>query len=203
LAKKIAVHYARKPKNLKIWRVEFDKGVLLIVGNFIGMHSKEGASGFKMSNGSMNVLLTLLGLSGSELAVTQKEKEIILWLVEHDQEVRGLGNSGFDIDEMPWELETYEMEKEFLIRVICGAKKKIGWDKLDYAPNMEIMDSLLDGFYDLINNFSSENINTHAYSEWLNEAAANPVFINPHGFPKCKKHGILLYWHGCIACNDK
>lgn len=78
----------------------------------------------------------------------------------------------------------------------------MGWDRLDYAPNIKIIETLLDNFNDLINDFNAEYIDTNAYSEWINEAAISPQFINPQGFPKCKEHGILLYWYGCIACND-
>lgn len=50
----------------------------------------------------------------------------------------------------------YEIEKEFLKKVIYGAKERMGWDRLDYAPNIKIIETLLDNFNDLINDFSAE-----------------------------------------------
>jgi len=50
-----------------------------------------------MSNGATNVFLDVLALSGSDLAVTTREKEFIVWLNQRDQSVVGIGTVGFSI----------------------------------------------------------------------------------------------------------
>ncbi|UJF33831.1 hypothetical protein [Paenibacillus hexagrammi] len=125
------------------------------MGNYVCNRSKN--IDLKMSNGGFTVFLTVLGLSGSILATTTKEKELILWLLEHDIEVRGLGCGGFDIEDIPWEYANYENEKYFLIKVIEGAKSKLGWDTLDYTPNEEIIFSNLDKFIELVSNYRPAN----------------------------------------------
>jgi len=154
-----------------------------------------------ISNGGTTVLLTVIGLSGSIIAQSNKEKDILLWILEHDQEVRGLGNAGFDICDIPWDSENFEAEKNFLIRVIDGANQKLGWDKLDYEPNESRIYIYIDKLKDLITKFQSKDINKQSYRDWIKESS-DPRFTNPIGYTKCKTHGILLYFNGCIACND-
>ena len=56
-----------------------------------------------MSNLTTDVFINVLSLSGSALAVTVEEKQLVVWLSEKDQKFVGLGTVGFDIVEMPWE----------------------------------------------------------------------------------------------------
>lgn len=55
----------------------------------------------------------------------------------------------------------------------------------------------------MIRILAPENIKKDEYIEWINLGIRDKRFKNPEGYPKCEKHGILLYWNGCIACNDK
>lgn len=158
---------------------------------------------FSMSNGGFTVFLTVLGLSGSVLATTKKEMELILWLLEHDIEVRGLGNGGFDVAEMPWEYTNFDTEQEFLIDVIKSALSKLGWDKLNYNPNEEIVFGFLNNFMELILKFDSEYIDDNEYREWISAGITDYTFNPSEGYQKCDKHEILLHFGGCIACNDK
>lgn len=50
-----------------------------------------------MSNTATSVFLQILALSGSDLAVTDREKEFIVWLNQRDQSVIGAGTVGFSI----------------------------------------------------------------------------------------------------------
>lgn len=79
------------------------------MGNYI--FNRSNNLDFGMSNGGLTVFLTVLGLSGTLSANTKKEKELILWLMEHDIEVRGLGNGGFDVEDIPWDVINFEIEK--------------------------------------------------------------------------------------------
>lgn len=86
------------------------------------------------SNGCMSSLMTLIGLSGSKLARTDFEKNLIIWLVEKDQSHIGIGTAGFDITEMPWMRECFDEQKLFMESVLEGVMNKIGWETLDYEP---------------------------------------------------------------------
>ncbi|MGG3507727.1 hypothetical protein ABES58_19860 [Paenibacillus lautus] len=55
-----------------------------------------------MSNGLTSVFIEVLAISGSQLAKTNRERELIIWLAQRDQAIVGIGTVGFDIDEMPW-----------------------------------------------------------------------------------------------------
>ena len=51
-----------------------------------------------MSNMATDVFINVLSLSGSILAETVEEKQLIVWLSEKDQKFAGLGTVGFDIE---------------------------------------------------------------------------------------------------------
>ncbi|WP_297424481.1 hypothetical protein [Clostridium sp.] len=122
-----------------------------------------------MSNGGMAVFLTVIVLSGSRLAIKKKEKEIIQWFVEQDDTVRGRGCNGFDICDIPWEKETFEKERQFLLKVLDGAKAKLGWEVLSYQPNEDFVFRYLEKFETLLLNFTSEYIDENTYSLWLED----------------------------------
>ncbi|WP_235332709.1 hypothetical protein [Paenibacillus polymyxa] len=85
-----------------------------------------------MSNGLTSVFIEVLVISGSVLAKTNREKELIIWLAQRDQSVVGIGAVGFDIDEMPWTIDSFESEKDFILDTISNAADGLGWEKLSY-----------------------------------------------------------------------
>ncbi|MGG1942855.1 hypothetical protein ABFY57_24575 [Paenibacillus polymyxa] len=80
-----------------------------------------------MSNGLTSVFIEVLAISGSVLAKTNREKELIIWLAQRDQSVVGIGTVGFDIDEMPWTIGSFESEKDFILDTISNAADGLGW----------------------------------------------------------------------------
>lgn len=72
------------------------------------------------SNGCTDVLLTVIGLSGSKSAQANDEKNMIIWLMEKDQSAVGMGTVGFDISEMPWKKACFENQKHFMNEEIMG-----------------------------------------------------------------------------------
>ena len=85
-----------------------------------------------MSNGLTDVFISVLVLSGSRLAETVDEKRLIVWFAEKDQSRVGMGTVGFDIREMPWNIERFEESRLFMLNtvwldtddpVICGYPK--------------------------------------------------------------------------------
>lgn len=91
-----------------------------------------------MSNGLTSVFISTLGLSGTRLAKTDDEKRMIIWLLEKDQSAIGSGTVGFDICEMPWNPVSFYATKCFLLNVIEGAKRKIGYYHTSISQNMTL-----------------------------------------------------------------
>ena len=112
----------------------------------------------------------------------------------------GLDNVDFDIVDMPWDKDSFDEDKAFILKVIEGAKQKLGWETLDYHPNEEIVFDFLDTFRKLIEPMTSDDIIDASLTEWLEEADENdPVRC---GFPKCKIHDTYVSIHGCQVCTD-
>ncbi|MFF2479718.1 hypothetical protein [Paenibacillus sp. NPDC058071] len=119
-----------------------------------------------MSNTATSVLLEVLALSGSDLAVTEREKEFIVWLNQRDQSVVGIGTVGFSISEMPWMKRDFNELKRFLLSVIDGAINKHRWEQLNYIPNEDIVVRNLNHMRLLINNFKEEFVDESHYIYW-------------------------------------
>ncbi|MGG3284549.1 hypothetical protein [Paenibacillus solani] len=110
------------------------------MGNTIVLNSnRENIKPLSMTNTLTAVFLEVLVLSGSMAANTNREKEFIIWLAQRDQEVVGMGTVGFDIDELPWTIDNFTKEKEFLIEVLDKAIGGQVWSKLNYEPNKEMV----------------------------------------------------------------
>lgn len=153
-----------------------------------------------MSNGLTNVFINVLLLSGSQIAQTVEEKRLIVWLAEKDQSKVGTGNVGFDICEMPWNMQTFEENRAFLLEVITAAENKIGWEYLGYVPNEELLFPCLKRFAELVSQMKQSNIQSNVLDEWMLAAQEDdPVRC---GFPICKKHNTLLTIFGCQICNN-
>ncbi len=157
-----------------------------------------------MSNGLTDVLIDYLLISGSELAVSESEKRMIAFLAEKQQTIIGMGTVGFDIIEMPWQLDSFHKDKAFLLKVIDYARmlsfKKSVWDKLGYEPNQEHIDYALSRFDTLIKRMTENDIDNNNLQEWLADREQDdPVCC---GYPKCPKHGVILSLFGCKLCND-
>lgn len=154
-----------------------------------------------MSNGATNVLLDVLALSGSDLAVTPREKEFIVWLNQRDQSVVGIGTVGFSISEMPWTTRDFIELKRFLLSVIDGAINKCRWEDLNYTPNEYMVVRILNHLCLLITNFHEEFVDESYYTYWVTDESDEEPTI-PIGFPKCSNHKVLLSCHGCLLCNN-
>ena len=53
-------------------------------------------------------------MSGSKIAQSDCERNLIIWLMEKDQSIVGLGTVGFDIMEMPWKKQSFEEQRLFM-----------------------------------------------------------------------------------------
>ena len=110
----------------------------------------------KLSNGATDVLIDVLLLSGSSLAQTRWQKELIVFLSLNDQQIKGLGCVGFDIYELGWKVDNFEGQKRFILKVIDDALRKMNWEMLNYEPKEELILSNLRRFREMIINFSDK-----------------------------------------------
>lgn len=171
------------------------------MGNRIMLHRDHDnfEEHLKMSNGLTSVFIAVLVLSGSTLARNKTEKEWVSWLASRDQGVCGIGTVGFYISNMPWTKAGFVNERDFVLRVIEGAREKLRWDVLDYNPNEEFVAFALDRFQNLINLFDEQYINEEACQEWQS-------YLKKYGFlenlPMCKHHAVYLHPAGCVLCHD-
>lgn len=155
----------------------------------------------RCSNGCLDVLLTVIGLSGSIIARSDCERNMIIWLMEKDQSIVGLGTVGFDIIEMPWKKLCFEGQKLFMLQVLDGVKEKLGWETLDYEPNEEIIFDRINSLQDMFHTIQMNDVNEELTDQWLEDAETCKLIRD--GYPKCKNHGIYMSIRGCFACNDK
>jgi len=174
------------------------------MGNTISMpdgqrHLVESIS---MSNGLTSVFLDLLVISGSIIAQTNRERELIIWLAQQDQSIVGIGTVGFDIDEMPWTLENFEAERNFMNRTITSAIDGLGWERLNYEPRSDWVIERLKQFQKMINTFDKHYINEIHYREWSKIDGDDDKPAVPVGYPQCNIHYVYLSCHGCILCNN-
>lgn len=155
-----------------------------------------------MSNGLTSVFLEVLVLSGSILAQTNREKELMIWLAQQDQAIVGIGTVGFDIDAMMWTIDNFEAEKDFMLRVIQSAMEGLGWEQLDYEPNQDMILQALTTFKEMILVFQQKHVNIDHYLEWseVEDDEESPTI--PVGYPQCETHGVYLSCFGCMICNS-
>lgn len=148
----------------------------------------------KMSNGLTAVFIELLAISASQLAQTEREIDLAIWLAKHDQAIFGSGTVGFDISEIPWSRNDFENEQGFLLRVIDAARMKKGWELLDYQPNEAFVDAALHHFRALIEDFSIGFVSEGNLAEWQE--------IKPSPVTRCPRHQVYHHWQGCVVCNN-
>lgn len=175
------------------------------MGNTIGLNNKNrnNIKPLSMSNTLTAIFLEALVLSGSMTANTNREKELIIWLAQRDQEVVGIGTVGFDIDELPWTTESFIAEKQFLLKALDNAISGFEWSKLSYEPNNEMVIRRLDHFKKMIIEFEVNDVDEQQYLDWIENNDQDETPTIPRGYPKCEKHNILLSCHGCLICNNE
>jgi hypothetical protein len=148
------------------------------VGNWFG----GSASGprLKLSNGGSEVFLDVLALPACELATTDFERGFALLLCNSRI---GLGNEGFDLDELPWSSAGWEAERDFLLRVIGMAKAHFRWELLDYEP--PYADRYLAEYEAVVRDYHPPAEPVELPRMWDPDPAEA-------AFSRCPKHGLFL-----------
>ena len=145
-------------------------------------------------------LINILVLAASALAETDSQKRLAVWLAEHDR-MLGIGDVGFYLADMPWDAESFEQDRQFMVRVTDAASQKTGWEALEYRPNADHLMPMLGWFRKSFVRLKPADVDLNALENWLDDMDDDdPVF---HGFPRCQRHGVYLTWFGCHLCNSK
>src|SRR5690349_18901383 len=118
------------------------------MGNLI-LNRKTGRY-LKMNNSWTDIVYSTLLLSGSELAKSNWEKELMIWIAEHDQAWVGLGMSGMDINDFGWTVTKFDHQKEFVLKIIDNALNQRTWTRLPYRPIEDVLINLLNEFKALV-----------------------------------------------------
>ena len=143
------------------------------------------------------VLMQVLVLAAAALAETESQKQLAVWLAEHDRR-RGADSLGFCIAEMPWHAESFDADRRFMVRVTDAASQQNGWEHLNARPNIEHLMPMLGWFHKRFVRLRYEDVNPRALEFWLSDMEPDDPALN--GFPRCKRHGIYLTWLGCPLC---
>ncbi len=159
-------------------------------------YTKDTQVWVQMSNGGTEVLADVLALAAVNLAYSEREIYLAVWLsAALDQEVSGRGCAGFDLQQdFPWSLTSFEQDKLFLLLLINGARAKTGWNKLSYTPSVELLSFNLDALENLVKRFERDSINLEAEPYWVNSL----ISINPK---RCPRHECFTHEEGCVVCH--
>jgi len=152
-----------------------------------------------ISDTGTNVLLTVLVLAGSALAETDSQRRLIVWLAE--QKLNEGVCAGFSLSDMPWDAESFEADRQFMVRTADAASQKTGWQTLNYWPNAKALMPMLGWFRKGFVRLKAADIDPARLTHWLSEQNEDDPVLN--GFPRCKKHKAYLTWNGCIACGGE
>jgi hypothetical protein len=123
------------------------------------------------------------------------QKEVIIFLSLNDQKIKGQGCVGFDISELGWEIDSFENQKKFLLKVIDNSLKKKNWGRLNYIPKEEYIFSNLRRFREMIVNYSRLLVKQPDILKWNEE-------FNIIELKKCNKHNVYMHPFGCKLCNS-
>jgi hypothetical protein len=163
------------------------------MGNLVTSRLEPGAPDLRMSNGLTSVFFDVLSLVASQHARTPWEQRLAQWLVEHDQSRSGLGVVGFDVAELGWTLESFEVQRRFLLQVIDAALAKEGWERLPFQPLESSLFPALAWFRERVERLPPQDIPVEE-GTWIPE--------DPPTWGRCEVHQVYLHALGCILCND-
>lgn len=161
------------------------------MGNLITSSRRGADHELQLSNGSTSVLFSVLLLSGSQLAESVWEQELMTWLAEHDQEVFGSGMVGFDLDDIAWDVERFGVQQQFVLRMIDLALHKHRWNELGYDP--PFVAAQLGALRTLVADFRPDAHASASSWSWRSP---------PERLIMCGQHRVFVHDHGCLLCHD-
>ena len=151
-----------------------------------------------VSDAGTDALIAALLLAGSALAVSDTQKQLIVWLAEHDRRL-GAGFLGFCIADMPWSPDTFPQDRAFMVRVVDAASEERGWETLASRPDSVQLRPILGWFRKRFVRFQPEDIAPLSRADWFDDMEDDDPVKNR--FPRCPRHGTLLTYLGCQVCH--
>jgi hypothetical protein len=165
------------------------------MSNIIEYENRPDLESLMMSNGSTAVFISVMAIAMSIHASTEQQKRIAAWIASRDQGVRGNGIAGFDLEEIPWSIESFEADRRFLLQAVDAAMNREGWERLDYTPKTDSALSSLTDFRALLTEFSPAHVIPLSEQKYLlDDVPTSPAL--------CNKHNIYLHSQGCVICNE-
>lgn len=165
------------------------------MANTISYDARPDLRDVGMSNGLTAVFISVLSLASSALAQIDRQRELAAWFASHDQGVFGGGLVGFDLCDVPWRAESFEADRDFILRAVDAAKAHLGWDRLAYEPREDWVQDRLDRFRVLITAFDIAHAEADPESDWRFGG-------RPAAFTLCEQHLVYRHSVGCPVCND-
>lgn len=154
-----------------------------------------GTAPIRMSNGLTSVLFDVLALAACRLAVSDWEKQLAYFLVQHDQSRIGLGMADLDVAQLGWTGASFENEKRFIVAVVDAALARSGWDRLGFEPSLESVLPTLERLREMVVAFPASAVPGPDAYAWKPDALPTAG--------ECAVHGVYLHELGCILCNDE
>lgn len=165
------------------------------MSNHFGTCASKPANAFWVSNGGTDVLLGVLAMAGTPIARTPQEVRLVVWIASQDQALIGRGVAGFDAADLPWEAATFDADKAFLQVVIAAARRRVGWDRLDYVPPPDRVEANLARFAAALAALEPADV---AWSD-----PREPILGWPAEIRRCPTHDAFEHAAGCMLCNDR
>ena len=122
------------------------------MGNIISFSkSVFGKESVSMSNQGTDCFLELLEMAAAESEMTDSQRKLVGFLKERRKEnLVAPGTASFDIDEMPWDKDTLSEDVAFMMKIVDKAKTVEVARKLDYRPDLSIVNPWFDQFSKMI-----------------------------------------------------
>jgi len=153
-----------------------------------------GTAPLPMSNGLAAVLFDVLCLAACRLAVSDWEKRLAYFLVQHDQSRIGNGVADLEVAQLGW-TANFENEKRFVIAVVDAALAGSGWERLGFEPRLDGIIPTLKRLREMVVAFPASAIPGPELDEW------KPDELPTKG--ECEFHRVYLHEAGCILCNEE
>lgn len=142
-----------------------------------------------LTNGGTDVLFDVLTLAGCDEAETPWEQHLVLRFADGHR--LGLGDSGFDLSDLPW-TANWPAERAFFLRMIDKAASGHGWQRLSYHPPGAA--SWLAVYRAMLAGFVPAPAAASGQPDWQAPAPADLL-------SRCSAHGIFQGELGCRLCD--
>ena len=109
-----------------------------------------------MSNQGTDCLLELILNAVKDIEMSTSQIKLVDYLADRRYENDiAPGTASFDVEEMPWNEDTFQDDIRFMLNLIMKAKDRGSWKNLGFEPNEQIVIPWLDQFAKMIKNHNT------------------------------------------------